>query len=205
MEETKIVHKPILAYKPPEPIPKRISQIQAKSKYRNINEYLGYIEHTFQRAGNVKPGSLYTYKYDFLMNPENKNLPHGEIKFWDFFPLTYVFAVNQKQRTFTGLNMHRLPLEERLFWLDRITKMYDDKFKIKEANQLPIIYYEALKGIGVYKKSTIWATRQYALYRGFDYRIIPLEYWNELFKFYASTFYGVNMNQVASKYRKLHI
>jgi hypothetical protein len=205
MAETKIANKPILAYKPPEPIPKRISQIQANTKYRDINEYLHYIETKFQRAGNVKPGCLYAYKYDFLLNPENKGLPHSEIKFWDFFPLSYCFAVNLKQRTFTGLNMHRLPFEERLFWLDRIKKMYSEKFKEKKLDQIPIVYYEALKGIGVYKKSTIWATRQYALYRGFDYRIIPLEYWDELFKFYASTFYGVNYNQVASKYRKLHI
>ena len=160
-------------------------------KFGVLNEYIKHIR-TFKFNKIIRNGFLYTYKYLFIKNPTFRSQPFSKVKFYDFWPATFVFEVKPKTKTFFGINFHHMPVRARKIWLFRISKAKQKPERIR-------ILYSRLKRLD--KKST-FAVRQYRMDRGFEYRRIPFADWNFLFNFYARTYFGTTVDNVAARYRR---
>jgi hypothetical protein len=68
--------------------------------------------------GPFKAGYFYSYEYDFVKDPKNK-----ELKYYDTMPLSFVYYVDKGD--FWGLNVHHCPVE---FREDILRYMFGDNW-----------------------------------------------------------------------------
>lgn len=170
----------------------------AAGTYININEYILYLRKTYKRNNNLKIGQMYSYQYLFNKAPNFDKQDPNKIKFYDFYPITFVFDIDFDNDTLFGLNFHHLPVKSRMMWLDRTKKISEIQFAKPGVNRIPALRYPQLKAM--FRKS-VFGIRQYKMERFRDLRIIPNEKWEEVFDFYSRTYYGVTLRAVANKYR----
>jgi hypothetical protein len=198
-------------------IPSKVQDIRNNQRYASINWYINYLQH-FERDTKTVPGQFYAYQYMFTKdklihhgdsytpttNPNMVDISYDKIKFYDFWPMTYVFHVNPKNKTFFGLNFHHLPLNIRLFWLKRIQSMFKNQFSKEDQLRIPMISYDAVKHIGN-DKIAMACTRQYRNDRVMNLRKVPLDELEKAMSYYSKTYYGVNISQIENKYRLARI
>lgn len=159
------------------------------SDYKSVSEYLKKADEVGNRATVIRKGRFYAYQYVF-----NKDNSFNEIKFWDVFPLTFVFEV--KGRYFWGLNFHHIPRQSRLIWLARIKKIYE--MQIENDKALTSLNYSRL--FSAFKKAT-YGIRQYRIDRVKSLkRIATPDQVDELMRIVSDTYYGVNATAVFQKY-----
>jgi len=157
-----------------------------------INDYIRYLK-DFERTGNLIRGRLYTYNYLFNKAPNFKNKEWETIKFYDWMPCTFVFDINSKAKSFTGINLHFLPVQSRKIWLSRLAKTNPSR-----NDRIPL-KYDQLKLMMMKSKFGI---RQYNMGRVQQLRVVPFEYYRDLFEFSAKTYLGVTLDWVSNRYRQ---
>lgn len=166
--------------------------------YTNVNEYLKYIKDNFKLTGNINAGRFYHYFYNF-----SREYPWKELKFYDFFPLTFIFERDGKYAL--GLNFHHLSEKPRHIWLDRVRKLskqLDEQIKIKGLGGRPVYKIYNLDYPRVYKilmKSKI-GIRRYRLDRISQLRAVDLAQLDETMKWISKTYMGVTIKQIQKRY-----
>ena len=157
----------------------------------SLNEYLEYVKNSNPRSARILTGRFYTYNYLF---PKNQNFE--KIKWYDRFPL--VFVIENRGKTFIGINFHHAPVLPRQIWLARVRKLtalLDKDRRMQTIAEWQRMFY-------MYKKISDFSVRQYRKDRVQDLRRVPQTLIDDMMKQYANTHYGVNEGQVADKYRK---
>ncbi len=167
------------------------------ASFRSINDYIKQIR-TFKRAANIFTGQLYAYNYLFTKAPNFESAEFDVVKFYDFYPATFVFDVNRETKTFHGLNFHHMPVKARKLWLTRVQKIVPKPFETSGVTRIRNLTFPKLK---VLFKKSMFGVRQYRMDRVRQLRIVPNQDWEELFEFFAKTYFGVTLAQVEAKYR----
>lgn len=163
------------------------------TNYGLITEYISYLK-TFKRSATIRPGYFYLYNYAFY-----EHYPIEELKFYDYWPLTFVFQIMRKPQGqyFLGMNFHHMPVKARQYWLNRVKRMARVYFEKGGVRRLPAFNYDNATKVMRKGKLTV---RQYRNEAVRNLRIVPLEELDTLMKFYAKTYYGVTIAQVRAKY-----
>lgn len=167
-------------------------------QFLTINKYIQFLRKNYKRTKIIHRGFLYTYPYFFNRAPGFKEEDFEKIKFYDFFPLVFVFDVNRKNKTFVGLNFHHLPVKSRQIWLKRVQKIRKNIFEREGTNRV-ILKYNTLKFL---VKKSMFGIRQYRFDRIGELRMIPNQDWEKLFSLYGRTYYGVSLRQIEDKYKR---
>ncbi len=175
-----------------------------KPKYSHIRDYKQYLER-FPRTGALKVGSFYSYAYNFQLNYE-----WDELKFYDHMPLTFIFAIDTEHNHAIGINFHHMPVRPRLLWLNRvktIAKHVQEEIQIRGLGGRPVYKISGLNYPRVYKvlaKSKI-AIRRYRLNEIRFLRKIDVRFIDEVMRYYARTWLGVNIDQIRNRYLKYKV
>jgi len=169
----------------------------AEPRFLNINKYIQHIRKTYKRINLIQKGNLYTYTYLFNHAPNFDKQDYEKIKFYDYMPVTFIFDIDEKNKTFTGINFHHLPVASRLIWLNRLKKMRGKLFEQEGVNRV-ILRYGVLKFL---MKKSIFGIRKYRMDRTRELRIVPNQQWEELLSIYSRTYFGVTLAQVEQKYK----
>jgi hypothetical protein len=160
--------------------------------YSSVNNYLTFLD-DFERVSVLKPGSVYAYVYNPL-----RDVPKDILKFYDLFPLTFITDVNYSTQMFHGINLHHMPLPERLLWFKRLSLIINIIKLIRlRSDRLSWLNYHRM--MMLYRKSDR-VVRQYSFKRVTHARIVPFEKLKEALQFYARTYYGVGINEVSRKF-----
>lgn len=165
----------------------------------NINQYIQFLRKNFKRESAVRTGFMYSYNYLFTDADDFEDKKYDDVKFYDFNPLTFVYEIKPKTKTFFGINFHHMPIQPRLLWLNRVKKLNERPFEKEGANRLFGMRYNVLKLL--FKKSTV-AVRQYHFTRVKELRIVPNVDWETVMNIYSRTYYGVRLNDIENRYRR---
>lgn len=166
--------------------------------YTNVNEYLKYIKENFKTVGNVSAGKFFCFFYNF-----SREYKWSELKFYDFFPLSFIFERDGKYAI--GMNFHHVPERPRHIWIDRVRKIskhLDEQIMIKGLGGRPVYKIYNLNYPRVYKilmKSKI-AIRRYRLDRISQLRAVDLAQLDETMKWVSKTYMGVTIKQIQQRY-----
>jgi len=156
----------------------------------NVKKYLKRVNEIGLTASIIRKGRFYSYGYDF-----SKKEDYNKIKFWDVFPLVFVFE--NAGGTFFGLNFHHIPRQSRLIWLARIKKVLSERYD--KDQPMTSMNYQRL--FYMFKKST-FGIRQYKKDRVNNLkRIETPEQIEELMRIVANSYYGVNYPMVENQYK----
>jgi hypothetical protein len=166
----------------------------------HLGHYKKYIEF-FDRASIVLSGYMYAYYYMF----QRKGVPQEKLRFYDWWPLTFVFQVDFKERRFYGLNFHHLPVRTRLIWLARIKRLYAAKFPTDEIKRnfltpkrIPMTY----KRLVLILIKSKYGIRQYRMDRVRKLRIVPNTQWEQAMRYFSKTYYRVTYEQKVNDYNR---
>jgi len=168
----------------------------------HLTHYKKYIEF-FDRATIIISGYMYAYYYMF----QRKGVPLDRLRFYDWWPLTFVFQVDYKERRFYGLNFHHLPVRTRLIWLARIKRLYQAKFPTDETKRnfltpkrIPMTY----KRLVLILIKSKYGVRQYRMDRVRKLRIVPNTQWEQAMRYFPKTYYQVSYDQKVNAYNKFN-
>lgn len=153
-------------------------------------DYKQYLKQ-FKYTGKPIVGYLYSFNYLFTNHEKFDETKMSIKQFYDFYPISFIFDVNPKTRTFKGLNLHHLPVQSRLIWLARISRF-------KRGGERMMIPYELLKPM--FYKAT-YAVRQYRMDSMRYISKIPFEKWNELSRWTPKYLYASTLEQETKLYR----
>lgn len=183
----------------------RAAAAHAKSiqnyKYSDISEYFKFLNYSFERTNNIQVGKFYSFTYHF----DFWKYGWDNVKFYDWYPFSFIFEINAEKNYAVGLNFHHIPLIPRQIWLKRVLKLgssIGSKVRIVQFGGRPVFKISGLNYPLVYKvlrKSKI-AIRRYNLHKMEDIRAIPIKYVEETLRYYAKTYYGVGINQIWRRY-----
>jgi len=156
-----------------------------------------YIEHLkqFPRTRIMRPGYFYAFTYKI-----DRTLPYEKIKFYDLMPFVFSYDKYKDKGDndmIRGLNFHHLPIAARQFWLDRVMEVSKEQIN-EDKRLLRLIRYQRLHFL--YKKAANACTRHYRMNRIFAMRRIPNTAVEETLKFYARTYYGINIGIVEKNF-----
>jgi len=166
-----------------------------KNYYGQVVKYVRYIKQ-FPKANSILPGRMYAYFYMF-----DKDQDFNLIKFWDLMPLTFMYE-NYKTKDGVkmsrGLNLHHAPVRPRQIWLSRAKKIvnendFQDNTRLIMLAKWRRLYLMMMK----FSKKSV---RQYNIKNMRQVRQIPNDMIEETLKFYARTWYGINIGRVEKDY-----
>jgi len=167
--------------------------LEKQLQYSSFNNYLEYLKSNFRINSVIRKGHFYTYLYKF-----GKDYPDDILKYFDWWPLTFIFDVNYDKKYFVGMNLHHMPVLSRQIWVSRLKKVSAENF---ENNKQPIrINYPSL--ISMFKKSG-FIVRNYRMDRVNLLRKVQLNSVDEVVRYYSDTYYKVSYEQSANRYRSL--
>jgi hypothetical protein len=156
----------------------------------SINEYLDFINSTYQKSKYPRIGGLYVFGY--LFNQNKKFDSHQKnIKFYDFYPLTFIYNIDPKNQQFTGFNLHKIPPQSQKHWVNLLKKYASDETPIPEN-------FVKLKEI--FDKSN--AVHKYEMRRVRNFMEIPFEEWSNISNHYANTTFSATTKEIEAKYLK---
>lgn len=162
-------------------------------KYNNISEYKKFIRENFKAGGSLKLGGFYSYNYLFSLDED-----FDKLKFYDWLPITLILDINIKNKTFSGLNFHHMPVKPRQIWLNRVKNLLPEKFESGG-----IQYFKELsnqnRALGILLKSKI-AVRNYRFDRVRDIRSLEVDKLDEVIKFFAKSYFSVSIEQIKNRY-----
>ncbi len=156
---------------------------------QNLGTYLKYINEIGIPSTRIITGRFYVYKYLF-----NQNVKFDILKFYDVFPLTFVYE--QKGKNFYGLNFHHMPPRSRLIWLARV-KRYSSLL-VEDKRVTNLLEYSTLKSM--FKKST-YGVRQYKKISVRDLKRVEYDELEKTMRFFANTYFAASVASVFNKYR----
>jgi hypothetical protein len=160
------------------------------AKQISVNDYVEHINSTYPKAQYPQIGKIYTFGYLFHQSPSFDRKNVKEIKFYDFYPATFVFDVDVKQHLFHGFNLHIIPPSARSRWIELInTFVTKDKLDPKKFIILKHLF-----------KISSFAMRQYYMRRVKNFREVPVDKWHEMFNMYANTTFGATTAEISAKY-----
>ena len=160
------------------------------SQIMRVQQYIDEIDRVAIDASQIRVGRFYTYQYNF-----DKSGDYNEIKYWDVFPLVFVYM--KKGKNFFGLNFHHIPLQSRYIWIARLKKVVEYQYN----KDKPLTAFDYQNLYNMFKKAT-YGVRQYKRMSVRNLkRIETPDQVEELMKIIANTYYGVNYNMVAERYR----
>lgn len=163
------------------------------NKFSSIANYTKYIKQNFKTTATFRVGNFYSYFYLF-----DKTLPFDTIKYYDLFPLVFVYEFRSDIKgLFRGINFHHLPVEIRLEWFELINNMFTDDIK---RNRILFRLADWNKLFRMFKRASKASVRQYYMQNIRELRKVPARNMKETLKYYAKTYYGVNISQVETKY-----
>lgn len=160
------------------------------SQQISIDSYVDYIRKNFKIVHYPQIGNLYFFTY--LFN-RNKSFSPSKSKFYDFYPATFIFDINIKNKTFTGLNIHMIPSDERKHWFKVIGSLTNDK-------PLDAKKFLRLKEL---MKISQFGVRTYSMLYVKNLREIPNRDWDMLIDKYANTTYQASLAEITAKYLSL--
>ena len=167
------------------------------TNYASLTEYIDYINNTCTPDSRILTGAFYVYVYKFSLDYPNKIL-----KFYDKMPLTFVtdtFTENGKSY-FIGLNLHHMPVKERIRWYRRISLVIRVEQFIRLKRRIDRVTWLNYKRIvSLFNKSNLMA-RKYRVDRVLKLKKVPFNKVREMLNFYARTYYGVSIAEVSQKY-----
>lgn len=156
----------------------------------SIDDYIDYVIKNFKVVQYPQIGKLYFFSY--LFN-QSKTFKADQSKFYDFYPATFIFNINTKEKTFNGLNIHMIPPSARKQWLKIIKGL---------TNEKPLNPKDFLKLKELLKIAT-FAVRNYSMINVRHLREVPREDWSVLLDDYANTTYQASMSEISAKYLSL--
>ncbi len=166
----------------------------------NLMDYINVLK-TLKDATTIRAGYFYCYKYFF-----HQHYPIEELKFYDWHPFIFCFGVRNPKANFEkgtgqyfyGLNFHHMPVAARRYWLSKIQNMAKVYFEKGGYRRIPAIDYDNL--LNIMKKAKI-GVRQYRFEAVQDLKQVSLDELDYLMEFYATTYYGVSIKQIQSRYK----
>ena len=168
---------------------------QPASEFGRIAKYVKYLRQ-FPRAGQVKPGNFYAYVYDFDKETE----PYRVIKFWDTMPFTFVYELNAPIKgMYRGINFHHVPVRPRQIWLARANQLVEEDMR---ANKRLVRLSRWYILFHMLKKLSKKSVRNYYMERTHKLRRIPNDAVAQAMRYYANTYYGINISNVEKEYLK---
>ena len=167
-----------------------------KDQFGNLNQYINFLK-TFKKVGKILPGNFYSFVYVI-----DRTQDYERIKFYDLMPLIFVTTFNTKTKTFTGINLHHLPVDVRKVWIDTLKKFQLNSFS-KNKRLLTMADYDKL--YLMFRKATKFSVRQYSLTEIRGLRRLENTDIDTAINFYSKTYYGANISMVEKKYLKFRI
>ena len=167
------------------------------TNYASLPEYINYINNTCVTDSKILTGAFYVYVYNF-----STDYPYGKLKFYDKMPLTFVVDTftNKGKSYFIGLNLHHMPVKERVKWYRRINLVIKVeqflKFK-RKIDRATWLNYKRI--VSLFKRSKL-ITRKYRTDRVLKLKKAPFTKISEILKYYAKTYYGATIAEVSQKY-----
>ena len=155
-------------------------------------DFLDYVKQ-FNFVTMMFTGYMYTFNYQFIWNKKFPDIDIGIKRFYDYYPVTFIFKENRKAKSYYGLNFHHLPVASRRIWLSRVATRF------KADNNRIFAKYEQIKPL--FYKST-YAVRQYQWKRIRHLRMIPYKKWGEILEFTPRTYFAASLKEVEMQYRK---
>jgi len=154
---------------------------KVESYVKNINTYPKTTQYP-----NI--GRVYVFEYLFNQTPDFSSLKNrDEIKFYDFVPATFVMNVNPKNKTFTGFNLHSIPIFARTRWIEVIRHYVGDPDRMSAKDLLPL-------------KRLLFSSKNYSMKKVRKFREVPVERWNDLLQFDANTTFDATSGELLAKY-----
>lgn len=161
---------------------------------RNYNEFL----RSFPRMQRLFRGNFYAFTYDFDLNQRFE-----KIKYWDLVPLIFVTGrIKSKKNIIQGINFHHLPINIRLVYLNLIKKISTAEFE-NDRRLVRLAKYEAL--FKMFRKATKFGVRNYDMRNIKGLRKVPNSNIEEALRYYARTYYGINISNVEKNYLMFRI
>lgn len=165
-----------------------------KSHYGQVVKYVKHLKQ-FPRATRILPGNFYAYFYMF-----DRTLPYNEIKYWDLMPLSFIYETYKTkdgEKMARGINLHHSPVRPRQIWLSRAKNIVNEDFdrnsRLIRLTRWRLLYL-------MMRKLSLKSVRQYNMMNMRQIRQIPNDMIEETLKFYAKTWYGINIGRVEKDY-----
>jgi len=155
------------------------------SYVKNINNY------PIPSPRFPKIGKIYIFEYLFNYGKDFNNLENvKEVKFYDFLPATFVWFVNIREKSFTGFNLHSVPVFARTKWIELLRNNAGDESG-KKKNFLPLkrLFQDSNSGM-----------KQYSMNKVRKFREVPESKWIELVRFDVNTTMGATSGEILAKY-----
>jgi hypothetical protein len=161
--------------------------------FENIKEYVKYLR-TFPLSRRIFLGSFYSFVYDF--DKENKSF--NEIKYYDLMPLVFITGRHEKYpNLIQGINFHHMPLNVRNKYIEIIKTLVKEDFE-KDKRLVSIARYDLL--VKMFRKATKIAVRNYYIENISDLRKVENSDIEKTLKYYANTYYGINISNMERNY-----
>lgn len=158
----------------------------------NLNDYKSALKEAARKQWATVPGSFYTMKYRYKsLRSDGKN--GNDFAFYDTMPLVFVLSVDKT--SIEALNLHFLPVDVRIGFLDLLNRMMGGKLadgKRVNLTRMSIMNIPIKWG---------FALRHYSLDRVFEMKMVKPDWMWDLCEFTANTYVQVNYRQVAKMYK----
>ncbi len=158
----------------------------------NLKDYVKIVMKVSRKANSIRVGHFYTFSYNF-----KKTYPPEELKFYDYFPLVFVYELERRnnQLYIRGLNFHHLPIRSRVIWYNRLLKIYGENFENNE--RMVRLSYPNL--FSMFKKS-VYGIRQYKITSIKKLMKIPHAELKMIMEIANNTYFDATLAQVSKKY-----
>lgn len=171
-------------------------------RLKRLPSYLKFVREQGVETNILRPGYFYTYNYRFDLNPHFPKLSYDEVRFYDWYPLVFIYDVYREKKTnnlvYRGLNFHHLPVRSRRLWLTRLKK-YIDHDEIEEDTKIkPLVDYSNLRSLFI--KAT-FGIRNYRRDRMFNIQRVPNYKLDSYLGFAAKTYFASTLAEVGLNYK----
>lgn len=171
-------------------------------RLKRLPSYLKYTREQGEETSLVRPGFFYTYNYRFNLNPMFPKLSFEEIRFYDWFPLSFIYDAYKEKATgklvYRGLNFHHLPVRARRLWLTRLRKVIgEDEFN-EDMQIHQMVDYDKL--FYLFRKAT-FGVRNYRRERMFNIKRVSHNKIDDYMSFASKTYFSSTLTQVGLNYK----
>lgn len=166
---------------------------------KSIESYLNYIGKypeppiKFPKIGHIY---IFAYLFNQTINQTksyNALKDEQEIKFYDFLPATFVWRINMDSYTFTGFNLHNIPISARRRWIQiLINYAGDEPLDVKKIMPLKRLFESASSMM-----------RQYNMRKVRKLKEVPKSNWSDLMQFDVNTTFRATQGEITAKYLSL--
>lgn len=174
---------------------------QIDIKLKRIPSYVKFVRENTEPVTSIEAGNFYAYNYRFDLNPDFRNLDPRVVKFYDFYPLAFVYdtyVTKDGYHCFRGLNFHHLPVQSRKIWLSRLKTIMNVPLIEAESEDFEVLtIYETL--YSMFKKAT-FGVRNYRFDRVLNLRWMDSIILPQIMEYQAKTYFNVTLSEVAMVY-----